>query len=888
MSELEAFSAGFEWTWAILVAAEWKCGVLLVLACVLARRMRRRSAAARHLVWLSALAGTLAMPFFEGLLPAWRLPIPAGAFAFLAGEQTLDSALPLPVDSAAGSRAQLAMLEGTDLDRTVADSHPAPPVPDDSAHTAAPRVAAHKAAGVAADVWRDARFWLLSVWMAGAALLMLRLAIGVARLWRLERAGSPAGARALTVLEQAQRDAGTSRPVTLLTADHQTMPMTWGALRPVILLPGTAEDWPEDRLRIVLLHELSHVARHDYLWQLVGAVARAVHWLNPLAWWGYQRLKVELEQASDDRVLSAGADANAYAFELLQVTACYPLPRFTPSAALAIGRSARIQQRLESILDETRNRRRLSTRTAALLVLATVMAVAAIASFGGTALWADTAEAATILADDESVAEGPSAPAAPANTAAATAPTERPTDGTTAAARPSGPSARLSFIRTTILDHFVRSLDERAIDEGAIRGMLQALNDPHSEFLSEERLKELTRSLEGALTGIGAQMSTQDNQLVVVTPLPGSPARIAGIKAGDIVLAVDGKSVLELGATSAIASIRGPVGTLVALRVRRPGGVELTIQVTRGAIRMPTVKGLVLDESGKWNFWLDQEARLGYVQVTDFSRQTPEDCRSALKDLTQARLKGLVLDLRHCPGGMLDSVVETTSLFLNEGTIVTIKGGHQSESTRVAGKSAFGGEFPLVVLIDEHTASAAEILAGALKDNARATLLGTRTFGKGSVQSLVPIEGDGAIRLTTAYFYLPSGKSIDRQKGLAVWGVDPTDGFYVPLTPEQHERWLKARQKRDLLDGTAKVIPSKGHAALLSAIETELADIQLAAAYRALAEFAKSGTLPKVGQSEEALKAHIARREQLLKQRAEAQKQLEQIDKELSAAGEGK
>jgi carboxyl-terminal processing protease len=886
MSEINVFSQGLESTWAVLVSTELKCAVLLAMGCLLARLARRRSAATRHLVWLTALTGTLALPFFEGLLPSWRLPIPADGLPFLTAQVGSGRAPAMSREPAPDSRAQVAMLEGTALDRTLIDTHPDVSVAGD-AELEAPsksKIAAWPSNSALAH-WRDPRPWLLTVWMAGAAIMALRLVIGISRLQRLARESGRVGAgRVADVFERAMCDMGLDRPVTLAVTRDQTIPMTWGTWPPVVLLPRDAENWPEDRLRVVLLHELAHVARNDYAWQLVGALARAVHWINPLAWWGFRKLKAELEQASDNRVLSAGADANTYAFELLHVTARYPLPRFTPSAALAIGRPARLQRRLESILDETRNRRPLSARIAALVGLTGFVAMAVIASFGGTvSLATEAAKDASLPAAGAAPSDDGSPPAATAK-ATATAPLDG-ADAPAEAAQPAGSSSRLSSIRAKILDYYVKSPDERALEEGAIRGMLQALNDPHAEFLPGDRLKELFRSLEGALTGIGAQMSTEGNQLVVVTPLPGSPARTAGIKAGDVVLAVDGKSVIELGADSAIAAIRGPVGTVVSLRLKRAGGEESTINVTRGAIRMPSVKGLVLDESGTWNFWLDQEARLGYMQITDFSRQTADNCRSALKDLTQAGVKGLVLDLRRCPGGMLDSVVETAGLFLNEGTIVTIKASHQPDSTRVSGKTDYAGDFPLVVLIDQHTASAAEILAGALKDNSRATLLGTRTFGKGSVQSIVPIEGHGAIRLTSAYFYLPSGKSIDRQSGLAVWGVDPTDGFYVPLTPEQHDEWLKRRQKRDILDGMAKMIPSKGQAAILAAVESELADIQLAAAYKALSARVAGGAITKVGQSEEALKAHIARRDQLLKQRGEAQKNLEQIEKELSATG---
>jgi beta-lactamase regulating signal transducer with metallopeptidase domain len=256
--------------------------------------------------------------------------------------------------------------------------------------------------------------WLLMAWLACAGIMLLRLPIGFARLTRLARESRPVIAGRLAhELERATRDMGLSRPVALLVSASQTIPMTWGASQPVIVLPDDAENWPADRMRVVLLHELAHVARNDFVWQLMGSVARAVHWINPLAWWGFQMLKTELEQASDDRVISAGADANTYAFELLQVTARYPVPRFTPSAALAMGRSARIQRRLESILDETRNRQPLSARIAALVALAGFVALAVVASFGGTVVWAtDTAKDAPPAADAprSDVSSSPGAP----------------------------------------------------------------------------------------------------------------------------------------------------------------------------------------------------------------------------------------------------------------------------------------------------------------------------------------------------------------------------------------------------------------------------------------------------------------------------------------------
>jgi hypothetical protein len=296
---------------------------------------------------------------------------------------------------------------------------------------------------------------------------------------------------------------------------------------------------------------------------------------------------------------------------------------------------------------------------------------------------------------------------------------------------------------------------------------------------------------------------------------------------------------------------------------------------------MPFIKGVTLDASGKWNHWLDEEAKLGYVEIVEFGKQTAADCRTALMALMQQGLKGLVVDLRHCPGGMLDAVADTANLLLNEGKIVTVKGGRQPETGLSANGSAVIGNVPLLVLIDERTASAAEILAGALKDNGRATLLGTRTFGKGSVQSILPVDGEEAIRLTTAYFYLPGGRNIDRQAGANVWGVDPSDGFYVPVTAAQQDLWRKRRQRR-VLDGAPQSVPPKGAAAIAAAIENDLADPQLAAAYKSLAARVSSGTFLKVGKSEGEMLAYYTRRETLLKQKAEALKQLETIEQELT------
>jgi carboxyl-terminal processing protease len=879
MSDEGVFSAAMDWSCTILVSSAWKSAALLVLAAVAARFLQRRSAAARHLVWTTALAAILIIPVLSCALPAWTMAVPVAGLS-LAGWPASSVATTAPPDaqSPVPPGNAWAMTEGDALDLAILDQTT---VPTESKFDGPnPSLVAsrgpHQAISLAITRW-PWQTWLIAVWLFGAGVMLARLAGGVVCLHRLgSRCKSiEAGPLALQ-LDSAARQMGVSSRVTLHCDDAQTIPSTWGWRNPRVLLPREAESWPADRLRFVLLHEMAHIARGDYAWQVVGALARAAYWFNPLAWLGYQRMKAELEQASDDLVLTAGADPMAYAAELLHVTSQFPMPRFSPSAALAIGRSARIRRRLESILDDSRNRRVMSRRSIGGMALAGFVLAATAASCEGFRLCAGENAAGTTafsaaLDQDTTSAAGES-PQQASDAVTKPAPSKPPTDP-------------LADIRARILGSYVKSLDERSLDEAAIRGMLQSLNDPHSELLPQEQLQEISRSLEGGLTGIGAHLAVEGKQLVVITPLPGSPAHAAGLKAGDAILAVDGKAVEELGPAAAIAAIRGPAGSTVSLRIQRTGDSGVIIKITRGAIRMPSVKGLTLDASGQWRFWLDAPAKIGYVQISEFSKQTADDCRATLNDLVKQGLKGLVVDLRQCPGGMLTSAVETANLFLPEGTIVSARGRTQSESKYFAGKGALVNDVPLLVLIDEQTASAAEILAGALKDNGRATLLGTRTFGKGSIQSLLPVDANRAIRLTTGYFFLPSGRSIDRQPGAELWGVDPSDGFYFPMSKEQLEVWRKRRQNREVLDGAGRTILPTGAAAVATALENDLADPQLAGAYKAMSARLAGGEFARVGQSEEALRKHYARREQLLKMKADTLQQLDRIEKELSGPG---
>lgn len=286
----------------------------------------------------------------------------------------------------------------------------------------------------------------------------------------------------------------------------------------------------------------------------------------------------------------------------------------------------------------------------------------------------------------------------------------------------------------------------------AISGMLTAL-DAHSAYLDPKAFHDLQTQTQGSFGGLGMELSDEHGTIRVVTPLDDTPAMRAGIHAGDRIQAIDGQSTEGLTINQAVDKLRGEPNTSVSVTVRREGVNEpIELRMTREIIHIQVVRARL-------------EGDVGYIRVTQFGQQTEPELRAALQRLTQeagGRLKGLIIDLRNNPGGLLDQGITVAQDFLDAGEIVTDRGRKPRDNQRWDAKP--GGDLtrgtPLVVLINEGTASAAEILAGALQDNRRAILLGTRSFGKGSVQTVFPLANNGAIRLTTARYYTPSGRSI--------------------------------------------------------------------------------------------------------------------------------
>lgn len=301
-----------------------------------------------------------------------------------------------------------------------------------------------------------------------------------------------------------------------------------------------------------------------------------------------------------------------------------------------------------------------------------------------------------------------------------------------------------------IEENYVEPQDAQRLIEGAIKGMVQSL-DPHSSFMTKDEHQELMMETRGSFTGIGIEITVKDGMLTVVSPIEGTPAYVAGLKAGDKIVKIEGKPTKDMTLIDAVKQIRGPKGSQVNLTILRESeNKPLEFSIVRDVIPLKSVRHLILSPE------------VGYVRVSNFQSKTSEELTSALENLEKGRnLIGLILDLRNNPGGLLSQAIEVSELFLDSGVIVSTKGRDSSQDiTATAHKNKRARTYPIIVLVNGGSASASEIVAGALQDNYRALILGTKTFGKGSVQTILPLSDGSGLRLTTARYYTPSGRSI--------------------------------------------------------------------------------------------------------------------------------
>ncbi len=355
---------------------------------------------------------------------------------------------------------------------------------------------------------------------------------------------------------------------------------------------------------------------------------------------------------------------------------------------------------------------------------------------------------------------------------------------------------RFSQVLDIVERFYVSDVPPPDLVNGALKGLLQSL-DPHSTLLSRQEYKEMQEATSGEFFGIGVEITSEGNQLTVVTPIEDTPAYKAGLKPGDYILGVNGKPTMEMSLQEAVSQIRGPKGTEVELTIlHRDAKTPVTVRIKREAIPLISVKARELEPNYFW------------IRLTRFSERTTPELLDALAEARRkGPIKGIVLDLRNNPGGLLDQAVNVSDVFLSDGEIVSMRG-RQAASTRKFSATAAKTdvEAPVVVLVNAGSASASEIVAGALGDRRRALIVGEPTFGKGSVQNIMPLSDGSGLKLTVALYYTPSGRSIQAE-GIA---PDMEIPFEAPREEDGRPGYLRFMREKDLnrhLENTSNVVP---------------------------------------------------------------------------------
>ena len=367
-------------------------------------------------------------------------------------------------------------------------------------------------------------------------------------------------------------------------------------------------------------------------------------------------------------------------------------------------------------------------------------------------------------------------------------------------------AATIADAMETVSQYYVEDVDTRTLFEDAMTGMVAGL-DQYSAYIGPDMLNQMNASLDQQFGGVGVEVEKKEEgePLTVLSPLIDTPAYRAGVQAGDKILAVDGQTLVGIHLSEAIKLMRGEPGSELTVTIRRAGREDtFDVQIVREVIQIDSVFGDTRRADGSWDFHLEENRRIGYLRMTTFGQRTVEELERVLGPTDNRHpFEAIIIDLRGNAGGLLDTAIETCDLFVDSGRIVTTNGrdGVLRTSSEATDSLLVPKDIPMVMLVNQFSASASEILAACLQDHGRVVIVGERTWGKGTVQNILDLEGGrSALKLTTATYWRPSGRNIHRREGADEsedWGVTPDEGFAVSIPDELLAKVLKRRRERD-------------------------------------------------------------------------------------------
>ncbi|MDA7977270.1 MAG: S41 family peptidase [Pirellulales bacterium] len=358
-------------------------------------------------------------------------------------------------------------------------------------------------------------------------------------------------------------------------------------------------------------------------------------------------------------------------------------------------------------------------------------------------------------------------------------------------------------VMSQVENNYVQDVDRRELMEAAIQGVLSKL-DPYSNYVPPSEVDRFRQDIESEFAGVGIQVGVRRGMLTVISPIVGAPAYRAGVRAGDVIVEIDGTNAREMSVDAAMELFHGEPGTPVSFKVLRVDSAEpLEITVNREVVRVETVMGDRRGPDDQWDFMYDEKLKIGFIRITAFSRETAADLRRAVAKLKADGMKGLIIDLRFNPGGLLASAIDVCDMFISSGRIVSTRNRNGQEQTWDAHSFGTFEDFPMAVLVNGYSASASEVVSGCLQDHNRAVIVGERTFGKGSVQDVVSLaRGSSALKITVASYHRPSGKNIHRFPDSSIdddWGVIPNEGFRQRMNNVEMMRFVRDRRERDIV-----------------------------------------------------------------------------------------